>query len=113
LYVSPGSAFGEVVKRGLEQLAEIPHETEISIIHTGDPPAVRDPRVIWLRPADEKVYPPFSIYFGDGPAYVLLRDEKASADGARMYHSTDRCLVEHLMFLLQSELGTLARAGLQ
>ena len=113
LYVSPGSAFLEIVNRGLAQLAEIPHETEISIIHAGDSPATVDPRVIWLRPVEERVYPPFLICFGDALTYMLVREQKAGPDGARMYHSTNRCLVEHLMFLLQAELGTLARAGLQ
>ncbi len=113
LYISPGSAFSEIVSEGLAQLAEIPLETEISIIQSGQRPAVLDPRVIWLQPAEGRVYPPFLIRFGDSPAYALVRDEKAGPDGARMYHSTDRGLVEHLMFALQAELGTLARAGLQ
>jgi len=113
LYIAPGSAFDTVVHQGLAQLAEIPHETEISIVHMGDRPPALDPRVIWLKPAEGKCYPPLLIRFGDGPAYALVREEKAGPDGARMYHSTDRCLIEHLMFLLQAELGTLARAGLQ
>ena len=113
LYISPGSAFSEIVSEGLAQLAEIPLETEISIIQSGQRPAVLDPRVTWLQPAEGRVYPPFLIRFGDSPAYALVREEKAGPDGARMYHSTDRGLVEHLMFALQAELGTLARAGLQ
>lgn len=113
LYVSPGSALGEVVSEELARLADVPHETEISIVQRGERPATLDPRVIWLKPAAEKDYPPFLIRFGDGPAYALLREAKVGPDGTRMYHTTDRGLVEHLMFLLQAELGTLARAGVQ
>jgi len=113
LYISPGATFDEVVHASLTQLAKIPHESEISIVHAGDRPPSLDPRVVWLKPAPGRVYPPFLIRFGDAPAYALVREEKAGEGGARMYHSTDRCLVEHLMFRLQAELGTLARASLQ
>ena len=45
------------------------------------------------------------IHFGDGPAYALIRDAKEGAGKTRLFHSSDRSLVEHLAFRLQQELS--------
>jgi hypothetical protein len=49
--------------------------------------------------------PPFLIYYGEGPAYALVRDEKQSDGETRFFHTGDRGLVAHLAFQLQAEIS--------
>ena len=49
--------------------------------------------------------PPFLIYFGDGPSYAMMREEKEAEGGSRLFHTSDRSLVEYLAFRLQTELS--------
>jgi hypothetical protein len=48
---------------------------------------------------------PFLLYYGDGPAYAMLTDHKQTAEGLGFFHTSDRVLVEHLVFQLQRDLG--------
>lgn len=111
LYVVPGAAFAKAVIEGLAALGDTEFETEVCIVSASDRPAQLGARFHWIQVPADRDYPPFLVRFGDAPAYALVRDEKALEDGARLFHTSDRSLVEHLMFQLQSELGA-APAGL-
>ena len=63
--------------------------------------------VTWAPPARLGTDAAFLVYFGEGPAYALLR-EGGQAEKEReptLYHSSDPVLVEHLAFQLGHELG--------
>ena len=47
----------------------------------------------------------FHLYYGDGPAYAMLTAHKETAAGLGFFHTSDRVLVEHLVFQLQRDLG--------
>jgi len=118
LVVAPGGLLAEPARQELERLAGAglgpspggPGGMEIVWVSDaeGEPATalpvsrVRAARLGWERP--------FLLFFGEGPAYALLTDAKASAsrDGAaerRIYHTADRALVEHLVFQLHRDLG--------
>jgi len=48
---------------------------------------------------------PFVVYFGEGPAYALVRDRNERGGSPPWFHTSDRSLVEHLAFQLQRDLG--------
>jgi DNA-binding response OmpR family regulator len=105
LYVAPGRALAGALREGLEALRGAAAATEVVALCAEPGPTELGPAVSWLRPPAGRPLPPFLLRFGDAPAYALVRAEKEGADGARLYHTADRGLVEHLLFQLQRELG--------
>ena len=70
-----------------------------------DPPTTPSPAdVAWLPAARLSGCPPFAVHYGDGPAYVVVCDEKSGPAGRRLFHSSEAGLAEYLAFRLQREL---------
>ena len=59
----------------------------------------------WVTPERAGTDRPFLLYFGDGPAYLMVTGYKATEEGLPFFHTSDRALVEHLAFRLQRDLG--------
>jgi DNA-binding response OmpR family regulator/GGDEF domain-containing protein len=105
LYLAPGAALAGAVREGLETLRDAKISTELIVIGEGDRAAVESPAVTWV-PAEHAVgLPPCLVHYGDGPAYALIREEAPDGVEARLFHTDDRSLVEHLAFRLQEELA--------
>jgi DNA-binding response OmpR family regulator len=89
----------------LEAASRRPEGHGCEIIVVADPPTTPSaPDVAWLPAARLAGCPPFAVHYGDGPAYVLVCDEKSGPSGRRLYHSSDAGLAEYLAFRLQREL---------
>ena len=48
---------------------------------------------------------PFLVYYGDGPAYALVRDETVDEGQTMVFQTDDPVLVEQLAFQLGRDLG--------
>jgi len=105
LYAAPGTALIGAVRDGLEALRGVATRTELVVIADGERPDFPEPAVNWLSPQRIACLAPFVIQYGDGPAYALVRDAKDGAGKTRLFHTSDRSLVEHLAFRLQQELA--------
>jgi len=105
LYAAPGAPLVGPLREGLESLRGVPTRTELVVIADGERPRFPEPAVNWLSPQRIPYLAPFVIHFGDGPAYALIRDAKEGAGKTRLFHTSDRSLVEHLAFRLQQELS--------
>ena len=67
-----------------------------------------DAPVMWVTPSAVGTDRPFLLYYGDGPAYAMLTAHfarKEADSGLGFFHTSDRVLVEHLVFQLQRDLG--------
>jgi hypothetical protein len=105
LYAAPGAALDGAVREGLEALRGVATRTELVVIADGERPRFSEPAVSWLSPGRIPYLAPFVIHYGDGPAYALVRDAKPGTGKTRLFHSSDRSLVEHLAFRLQQDLA--------
>ncbi len=107
LYVSPGRMFVDAVSNSLcgrRDLADTLADMEVAVL-SGEPrPRGLDERVTWVA-GDSPGNAPFVIRFGDGPAYALICDDVAGTANGRMFHTADRCLVEHLALRVQRGLA--------
>ena len=60
----------------------------------------------WVTPERAGIHDPFILYYGDGPVYAMVAVNKPDADGGiPFFHTSDRALVEHLVFQLKRDLG--------
>ena len=105
LYAAPGLALADAVHDGLESLRNVPTRTELIVISNADRPSLSAPGVTWVSPESTPGLPPCLIHYGDGPPYALVREEGQRGAPARLFHTSDRGLVEHLAFGLQQELA--------
>jgi len=105
LYAAPGEALAGAVRDGLEGLRDSKLRTELVVIGEGDRAALHAPSVTWVPSQRAPGLPPCLIHYGDGPAYALVREETRNGAEARLFHTDDRSLVEHLAFRLQEELS--------
>jgi diguanylate cyclase (GGDEF)-like protein len=105
LFVAPGEALAGALRDGLESLHGISTRTEIVVVGSGERPAFADSAVTWVPSELATGSRPFLIHFGDGPAYALVSDDGPSEDGARLFHTSQRSLIEYLALRLQSELS--------
>ena len=108
LYAAPGKVLGDAVREGLEGLRDTRLATELVVVGDGDRAALDTPGVIWVPTNQAPGIPPCLIHYGDGPAYALIREEARNGAQARVFHTDDRSLVEHLAFRLHDELDRLA-----
>jgi hypothetical protein len=106
LFLAPGTPLLTPVREGLAALGGHGTTTEIVAIADVDRLAQNGPPVTWVPTKRVPGVPPFLIHFGDGPSYALVRDEKETEGGSRLFHTGDRSLVEYLVFRLQTELST-------
>ncbi len=105
VFVAPGPALADAVREGLEALGGIATRTAIAVVADGEKPKDAGPAVTWLAPDRAPDLAPFLLHYGEGAAYLLVRDADDGPEGVRMFHSDDRSLVEHLAFRLQRELA--------
>jgi diguanylate cyclase (GGDEF)-like protein len=110
LLVAPGRALAPAVAEGLEGLRGIPSAAEIAVVAGGDRPAYAHADVAWVAPRPSLGGLPFLIHYGDGPPYALVREE-GQAGSVRMFHTSDRGLVEHLALRLGRELAVRSTAS--
>lgn len=104
LFLGPGAVLEQAVRQGIEQLGDDPATTEIVVVADGERLAKEGPPITWVSPDRVPGLLPFLVHFGDGPSYALVRDEKQEEDGVRLFHTSDRSVVEHLAFRLRTEL---------
>jgi diguanylate cyclase (GGDEF)-like protein len=105
LYVAPGVALKGVVRRGLELLRDVSTQTDVVVIGDGERPAFPAGDVSWISSQRIPGLPPCLIHYRDGPAYALVREEGRNGAPGRLFHTSDRSLVEHLTFRLREELA--------
>jgi diguanylate cyclase (GGDEF)-like protein len=105
LYVAPGEVLAGAVRDGLDGLRGVATRTDLVVISDGPRPGFSTPAVNWVAPSRTPGLPPCLIHYGDGPSYALVREEARAGAPARLFHTSDRSLVEHLAFRLQHELA--------
>ncbi len=104
LFLAPGESLAPTVAEGLGALRGIPTAAEIAVVAEGERPDYADADVAWIGPERAAAAPPFLVHYGAGPPYALVSEE-AVGGRARLFHTEDRSLVEHLALRLQRELG--------
>ncbi len=67
----------------------------------------------WVWPPGAGELPPCLVHYGDGPVYALICEEARNGQPAKLFHTSDRELVEHLAFRLQEELALPAVASFE
>ncbi len=111
LYAAPGMALAGAMRAGLEALGDLAGGTDLVVIADGDPPSAVRPELNWVPTQRAPGLPPCVVHYGDGPVYALIREEGHDETPARLFHTSDRALVEHLAFRLQEELALPASLG--
>ncbi len=110
LFVSPGSRLMPVVSAGVERLVECGAHVEVVLVAEKTHEIDGRAPITWVAPAALGTDRPFLFYFGDGPAYAMLTAHKSGDEGLGFFHTSDRMLVEHLVFQLQRDLGIPVKA---
>jgi diguanylate cyclase (GGDEF)-like protein len=105
LFIAPGEGLAAATAEGLEALSAVSASTEVLVISENPQPEGLSPSVVWLSPPAGTQLAPFLVRYSDGAVYALVRDEKVNGEGARLYHTNDRSVVEYLAFQLQRELA--------
>ncbi len=108
LYVSPADQMLESVLEGIEDMLGAGSRTELVVVADKGRAASQAPSnagITWVQPASLGSDRPFLLYYGDGPAYAMATGRQRDASGTRLFHTSDRVLVEHLVFQLQADLG--------
>jgi diguanylate cyclase (GGDEF)-like protein len=103
-FLHPAAALSSVLGDGLETRRGSASGTEFVIIAEPATHAAGDGEIAWVPPGRAPGCPPFLVHFGDGPPYALICGHKPEGDGLRLFHTSDRALVEYLAFRLQREL---------
>jgi diguanylate cyclase (GGDEF)-like protein len=106
LFIAPGAGLISAVREGLEEIRG--HDLSAEIVLVADRRTELSPGVpvTWVSPVRAGTDAPFLVYYGEGPAYALIRE--AQTDGQRdlaLYHTSDPVIVEHLAFQLGRDLG--------
>ncbi|MCZ6463367.1 MAG: response regulator [Proteobacteria bacterium] len=105
LILSPGAQRLPAVSEHLGQLAGTEPRIEVVLVcEKGEAPE-GGASVTCVAPRRSPSARPFLIYYGEGPAYAMVFEDKPGDDGLAFFHTADRALVEHLAFELQRELG--------
>jgi hypothetical protein len=104
LVLAPGARWLPDVLEILHDLRGQSVRTEVVVLAEG---VERDahPQVTWIAKSSLDARRPFLVYFGEGPAYAMVGSTLLPQANAPIFQSVDRCLVEHLAFELQRELG--------
>jgi hypothetical protein len=105
LFVVPGAEVAGALRDGLEALRDVPFRTDLVVIADGERPEFTAPVVSWVSPRRAPAdLPACLIHYGGGPAYAWVR-EPTEAGPARLFHTSNRQLVEDLAFRLHEELA--------
>jgi len=105
LFVGAGGALSAPVRGALEQLRGLANKTDVVLVAeraADEPPGLP---VTWVSPLRAGTDTPFVVYFGERPAYALVREPWRDDSDVSLYHTADRVLVEHLTFQLGRDLG--------
>ncbi len=102
-FFHPGAVFADALEHFDTRTAGA-EDTEIVVLADSPAPRTGEGAVAWLPAARLPGCPPFLVHYGDGPAYVLVCDEKLGPEGRAMFHSADTDLAEYIAFRLQREL---------
>jgi len=105
LFISPGELGMPEVLAGMERLEGSDLVAELVLVAKRSESVECPVPVTWVPPSQVGTDRPFLLYYGDGPAYAMATDRVAEGSGLRLFHSSDRVLVEHLVFQLQRDLG--------
>jgi FixJ family two-component response regulator/GGDEF domain-containing protein len=105
LFLAPGPALAGTVREGLERLRGASTRTEIVLVDEGPADPLAGSSVTCVSPRRVGTRTPFLVYYGEGPAYALLRQREGDGISTGIFHTADRALVEHLAFQLQRDLG--------
>jgi diguanylate cyclase (GGDEF)-like protein len=105
LFISPGQSLMPVVLDGIEGLSGAGARAELVVVAKKSDEVEADAPVTWVAPSSIGTDRPFLLYYGDGPAYAMTTAQRAEGEGLRLFHTSDRVLVEHLVFQLQRDLG--------
>jgi diguanylate cyclase (GGDEF)-like protein len=105
LFVGPGGPLRPPLRRALEQLRGLASKTDVVLVADRAPDAPQGLPVTWVSPLRAGTDSPFVLYFGDRPAYALVREPGGEDRGASLYHTADHVLVEQLAFQLGRDLG--------
>jgi hypothetical protein len=93
------------VRESLERLRGLHPRTEVVLVGDGKLDSLSGAPVTCISARRAGTRAPFVIYYGEGPAYALLRERGESGADPPFFHTSDRSLVEHLAFQLQRDLG--------
>jgi diguanylate cyclase (GGDEF)-like protein len=104
-FFHPADAFRGVLRETLEARRGAEMGAEVVVVAEPPSPVLGDSDVAWVPPGRMPGCPPFLLHFGDGPAYALVCGHKSEQDGVRLFHTSERALVEYLAFRLQKELN--------
>ena len=103
LVMAPGSLLGSVVEDGLSRLGQLSGDTEVVVV--ADLDQSRGSHT-WVTPQRAGIHDPLMLYYGDGPVYAMVGVSRPDADGGQaFFHTSDRALVEHLVFQLKRDIG--------
>ena len=105
VFVSPGSGIPAGVRESLERLRGLQPRAEVVLVSDAKADAVAGGPVTCVSARRAGTRAPFVIYYGEGPAYALIRERSEDGDASPFFHTSDRSLVEHLAFKLQRDLG--------
>jgi diguanylate cyclase (GGDEF)-like protein len=105
LFVGPGGALGTPLRDALELMRGLSTKTDVVLVADRPDDGPQGLPVTWVSPLRAGTDSAFVVYFGDRPAYALVREPGGDADAASLYHTADRTLVEHLTFQLGRDLG--------
>jgi diguanylate cyclase (GGDEF)-like protein len=105
LFVGPGAGLWEATAKGLGALAGVSVGTEVLVISDRPRPEGVSLSVVWRSPPEGAPLAPFLVRYSDGAVYALVRGEKLNGEGARLFHTNDRSVVEYLTFQLKRELA--------
>ncbi len=105
LFVAPGGGPTAPVREALERLRDVAPLTEVVLVGDGKSDALAGVPVTCVSARRAGTRAPFLVYFGEGPAYALVRERSDEAGRPPLFHTGDRPLVEHLAFQLQRDLG--------
>ena len=101
----PGATKTRPRSRGLERLRGLQPRAEVVLVGDGKAEALAGGPVTCVSARRAGTRAPFVIYYGEGPAYALIRERSDDGEASPFFHTSDRSLVEHLAFKLQRDLG--------
>jgi diguanylate cyclase (GGDEF)-like protein len=105
VFVSPGSGIPTGVRESLERLRGLQPRAEVVLVSDAKADSVAGGPVSCVSARRAGTRAPFVIYYGEGPAYALIRERSDDGEASPFFHTSDRSLVEHLAFKLQRDLG--------
>jgi diguanylate cyclase (GGDEF)-like protein len=105
VFVSPGSGIPPGVRESLDRLRGLQPRAEVVLVSDAKADSVAGGPVTCVSARRAGTRAPFVIYYGEGPAYALIRERSEDGDVSPFFHTSDRSLVEHLAFKLQRDLG--------